>query len=271
MITLSKPNPIVLVALPVYNERAHVAEVLQEVQKHNPHVLVVDDGSSDGTDEELDGFPNVDVVRHEVNAGYGAALRSAFLYAIAEQYDVLVTIDCDGQHQPELIPALAERVAGETDIVSGSRYLLPILDEQQAPADRRRINGIITAELNERLGLSITDAFCGFKAYRVSALKSLSITETGYAMPLQLWVQAVAAGLTIEEFPVPLIYLDEERSFGGSLDDAERRLSYYRTVLNREIGGGLLCSAEDPCEKRAKPFECEELACLSLPGDCKLS
>jgi dolichol-phosphate mannosyltransferase len=94
----------------------------------------------------------------------------------------------------------------------------------------------ITAELNERLGLNLTDAFCGFKAYRCQALAALEITETGYAMPLEVWVQAARAGLSILELPVPLIYLDEERSFGGALDDAARRLQYYHEVLNRALG-----------------------------------
>jgi dolichol-phosphate mannosyltransferase len=93
----------------------------------------------------------------------------------------------------------------------------------------------ITAVLNERLGTSLTDAFCGFKAYRVEPLPKLNITEFGYAMPLQLWVQAVAAGFSIVEFPVPLVYLEEERSFGGSLDDGNRRLAYYLQVIDREM------------------------------------
>jgi hypothetical protein len=93
----------------------------------------------------------------------------------------------------------------------------------------------ITQLLNDALGLHLTDAFCGFKAYRVSSLKVFDVTELGYAMPLQHWVQAVAAGLQIVEFPVPLVYLEEERSFGGSLDDAERRMRYYLEVLGREL------------------------------------
>ena len=108
------------------------------------------------------------------------------------------------------------------DIVSGSRYLQQFAGDSRPPADRQRINRQITDELNRRLGLDLTDAFCGFKAYRVSALRTLRLTETGYAMPIELWVQAVAAGLTIIELPVPLIYLDESRSFGGELDDARR-------------------------------------------------
>ena len=81
----------------------------------------------------------------------------------------------------------------------------------------------------------MTDAFCGFKAYRVEALARIKLSETGYAMPLELWVQAASHKLTIIELPVPLVYLDEQRSFGGSLDDAETRLAYYHEVLDRGL------------------------------------
>jgi dolichol-phosphate mannosyltransferase len=117
--------------------------------------------------------------------------------------------------------------------VSGSRYLRRFPGDSEPPAARRRINAEITAEINRRFGLSLTDAFCGFKAYTRRALERLRVTETGYAMPLEVWVQAAAAGLVIEEVPVPLLYLDLARSFGGALDDAATRLAYYRGVLDR--------------------------------------
>ena len=117
------------------------------------------------------------------------------------------------------------------DIVSGSRYLRRFPGDSDPPEDRRRINRLITEELNRRLGFNLTDAFCGFKAYRVAALAQIELTEPGYAMPLELWAQAARLGLRIVELPVPLIYLDEKRSFGGSLDDAETRLAVYRHVL----------------------------------------
>jgi hypothetical protein len=89
--------------------------------------------------------------------------------------------------------------------------------------------------LNRRLSLELTDAFCGFKAYRVDKLSQIQITEPGYAMPLELWVEAATTGLRIRELAVPLIYLEEKRSFGGKLDHAETRLQLYRKVINRSM------------------------------------
>ena len=152
---------------------------------------------------------------------------------------MVITIDCDGQHEPSLIPALADEVFPENDepfdIVSGSRYLKTFDEDSVPPADRRRVNMMVTEFLNAELELDLTDSFCGFKAYRTLPLERLTITELGYAMPLQMWVQVAKLGFRICEFPVPLVYLDEERSFGGSLDDSKQRLAYYRDVLNREL------------------------------------
>lgn len=221
-----------LTALPVFNEAAHVDRVLDEVLRFAPEVLVVDDGSTDGTSDVLARRHDVQVIRHPENRGYGAALATAFAATLAGPWDGLVTIDCDGQHQPRLIPDFIA-AADTADIVSGSRYLRRFPGDSEPPAARRRINAEITAEINARLGLAITDAFCGFKAYTRRALDHLRVREFGYAMPLEVWVQAAAAGLRIVELPVPLIYLDLARSFGGALDDAATRLAYYRSVLDR--------------------------------------
>lgn len=224
-----------LTALPVYNEASNVHGVLDQVVKYSTDILVVDDGSSDGTAQELASRDDIRVVTHQQNQGYGAALRTAFDYAIRHHYESVVTIDCDGQHEPLRIPRFVAALGQGVDIVSGSRYLKQYPGDSEPPAQRLWINQRITAELNHRLDLSLTDAFCGFKAYRVSALASLQLRETGYASPLELWVQAVHLGLKIIELPVPLIYLDENRSFGGSLDDGETRLQYYHQVLDRSL------------------------------------
>lgn len=85
------------------------------------------------------------------------------------------------------------------------------------------------------MGIELTDAFCGFKAYRVESLKKLELTETGYAMPLELWVQAACQKLKVVEVAVPRIYLDENRSFGEVLDNADTRLKYYHDVINAAL------------------------------------
>jgi dolichol-phosphate mannosyltransferase len=221
----------VLTAIPVYNEERHVEGVLAEVRRYCPNILVVNDGSTDRTAELLSRQRDVQIVTHSLNRGYGAAIRTAFEYALKSECEVLVTMDCDGQHQPARIPVLLEAIHN-VDIVSGSRYLRDFRQDTLAPQDRRRINQQITLELNERFGLKLTDSFCGFKAYRREALSQLHITETGWGMPLQLWVQAARLGLRIKEVGIPRIYLDPNRAFGGVMDDPEQRLAHYRAVID---------------------------------------
>ena len=223
-----------LAALPVYNEVQYVDAILDKVVRFADHVLVVDDGSTDGTAERLAARDDIRVIRHRPNQGYGAALRTAFEYTLRHGFDGVVTLDCDGQQQPKRIPAFID-MARSADIVSGSRYLHHFDGDNAPPEERLLINRRITADLNRRLGLELTDSFCGFKAYRAEALRQFEITDAGYAMPLQLWVQAAEAGLRIVEMAVPLIYLDLERSFGGALDHAETRLKHYNQVIDAEI------------------------------------
>lgn len=225
-----------LIALPVYNEHKTVNEVLDQVVRAGTDVLVVDDGSTDGTRELLARRRDVNVLLHPANRGYGAALSSAFGYALEHGYDGLVTMDCDGQHQPHLIGRFLEtlRTTGH-DVISGSRYLEAFDGNSIPPIERRRINHQITELLNARFGLGLTDAFCGFKAYRVEALRDLQLTETGYAMPLQLWVQAACLDWRISELAVPLVYLDATRTFGAGLDNGDQRLKYYLEVIERSL------------------------------------
>lgn len=244
-----------IAALPVYNEANYVDEVLTEVTQYADNVLVVNDGSSDATAERLQRWEStIHVVHHRQNRGYGAALKTAFQFAIDNDYEFLITLDCDGQHQPKRLPRFVS-ACQNADIVSGSRYLEKFEGDSEPPTQRLFINQQITRQLNELLCLNLTDAFCGFKAYRVESLKLLDIEDNGYAMPLELWVQAAMLGLRVIEIPVPLIYLDLARSFGGALDEADKRLQYYNDIIDRSV-----------MAMKSRGFKLpEESACRGLP------
>jgi dolichol-phosphate mannosyltransferase len=241
-------GPRVLLAIPVYNEAASIDRVLEAVLPYERNVLVIDDGSTDGTAARLAAHP-VEVIRHRANRGYGRSMQDIFHAADADGYGWVITMDCDGQHSPASIPDFLQAIRADAcDVVSGSRYLRPMPGDDDAPGRRREVNMTLTAEVNRRLGAvpsasgsrpafgpGLTDAFCGFKAYRVAALRALALDVDGYDFPLQFWVQAAAHGLRVDEIPVPRIYLDPNRSFGTGLDDADRRLALYRTTLEREL------------------------------------
>lgn len=232
----------VLIAVPVFNEAGSIPELWPRIAGLGMDVLCVDDASTDATPALL-AERRVRTLRHPTNRGYGAALISAFQVAVHEHYDWVVTMDCDRQHDPAWTAGFLDAAASARwDLVSGSRYLHAPPADVVVPGDRRFINATLTAEINRRLGsrlgVTLTDSFCGFKAHRVAPLAGLGLTEPGYAFPMQLWARAAAAGLRITERAVELIYVDPTRTFGGvanPLNDSATRLAHYRAVLDREI------------------------------------
>jgi len=210
--------------------------VLDAVRSHFAgEIIVIDDGSDDGTPRVLAERDDVAVVRLDHNCGYGCALRIGFDVARELCFDRLVTMDCDGQHEPGHIPQFLAALEEGWDIVSGSRYLPASGAIGSPPADRQEINKLITNMVNQATGWSLTDSFCGFKAYRISALARIPLTEPGYAMPLELWAKAWGAGFAVRELAVERIYCDRDRSFGAQLDDPELRIAYYREVWERAL------------------------------------
>ena len=235
-----------LVAIPVYNEENYVEKVLDEVRKYSSNIVVVNDGSTDRTGKLLARQRGLTVLTHQKNRGYGAALITVFSYALNTDSDIIITMDCDGQHEPARIPVLYEAIH-DANIVSGSRYLRDFHQDSLAtPADRLEINRSITGELNARLGLNLTDAFCGFKAYRRSALLQLHPTVASWGMPLQVWVQAACHGLRVKEVAVPAHLPRSEASFWRRAGRSRRASGLLSPGHRRGPGRGmlLLCLAQ---------------------------
>jgi glycosyltransferase involved in cell wall biosynthesis len=224
------------VLLPVYNEGSTVGGVLDAVRSFfGGDVIVVDDGSTDETTRVLAEREDVSVVHLDRNCGYGCALRVGYRVACDLGVTQLITMDCDGQHEPAHIPQFLSALEQGGDIISGSRYLPASSSVGVAPPQRQAINQRITAMVNAQTGWGLTDSFCGFKAYRMDALSNMVLTEPGYAMPLELWAKAWRAELDVREIPVERIYCDHDRSFGATLDDPEARYAYYLNVWNRAL------------------------------------
>jgi len=221
-----------VVAIPVHNEEEYIESVLDCAGRFSEDIVVIDDGSTDGSAEKAR-RAGAEVVSHRTNHGYGRALRTAFSYAAENDYDVVITMDADKQHPPRFIPLFLYHLE-DYDIVSGSRYVSPQWEDTPTIPQRARINSTVTGIINDVTGYQLTDSFCGYKAYRVQSLEMLDLQEDGYAMPLELWLQAARQGLTVKEIPVSLVYLDPSRSFGHTLDDPDKRLAYYRSVIERE-------------------------------------
>ena len=225
------------VLVPVFNEVGFVEPVLESLREHwFGEVIVVDDGSTDGSREILASRDDILVVTHGDNLGYGQSLIDGFAFARFAGIERIVTMDADGQHVPSDVPSFFAALDG-VDFVSGSRYRPESHVTSSAPPDRRRINHEVTEEIDRVTGYGITDAFCGLKAYDMRLFDSITLTEPGYAVCVEFWAKAWRAGLTMVELPVERIYVDLHRSFGPELDDPDSRLHYYLDAWNRALAG----------------------------------
>lgn len=224
------------VLIPVYNEAGTIRSVLDSVREHYAgEILIVNDGSTDETNLVLAARHDVMVIANPHNMGYGRALAEGFAVARTHGFERVVTMDCDGQHEPKHIPQFLDELGHGIDIISGSRYLPTSQAIGVAPPTRQEVNQRVTEEINRVTGWHLTDAFCGFKAYRLAALEGIEIREPGYAMPLELWAKAFRRGLSVTEIPVERIYCSHDRTFGEHLDDPETRYAYYMRVWNETL------------------------------------
>ncbi|MGD0204745.1 MAG: glycosyltransferase family 2 protein [Candidatus Bathyarchaeia archaeon] len=181
---LDRWDLLVVAGIPAYNEEKTIARVVLGAQKHAHVVIVCDDGSTDLTGEIAERLGAV-VVRHERNAGYGAAMQSLFKRARVLKADVFVTLDADGQHDPAEIPRLVKPIEdGVADVVLGSRFM----DKNgtaEMPAYRQLGVNVITKSSNGSAKNGVSDAQSGFRAYSKLAMEQLGdISENGMSAQL---------------------------------------------------------------------------------------
>lgn len=203
--TLAKNKPFVVVGIPAFNEEQSIARVILESQKFADAVVVCDDGSSDMTAEIAEKL-GAEVIRHECNMGYGAALQSLFKRAMNLNADVLVTLDADGQHDPSEVPAVVQPIAdGEGDMVIGSRFV-DVKGASEMPAYRQLGAKLIAKLVNGHSKKQVSDAQSGFRAYNRKALECLSLVEVGMGASVEILFGANTHNLKICEVPTSCKY-----------------------------------------------------------------
>jgi glycosyltransferase involved in cell wall biosynthesis len=198
--TLSKLIPFIVVGIPAFNEEHTIARVVLEAQKFAGKVVVCDDGSTDYTAKIAESL-GADVVRHEKNGGYGASIKSLFLRAHELNADVFVTLDADGQHEPNEIPFVIKPIVeGEADVVIGSRFV----DKNgtaEMPLYRQLGAKLITKIVNGSARNGVTDSQSGFRAYSHIALDRLNFFEDGMGASVEILLKASKQDLRIVEVP----------------------------------------------------------------------
>ena len=216
---MSDAGGAVLVAIPTYNEAQSVSKIIDRVRAAVPdaHVVVVDDGSPDGTGEIADKMAAVDdhvhVLHRTAKRGLGAAYVAGFRWALERGYGTIVEMDADGSHQPEELPRLLAAL-DHADLVLGSRYI-PGGRVENWPRRREVLSRGGNAYTRLLLGVALKDATGGYRAIRADALRSLDLDDVasqGYCFQVDLAWRSVRAGLRVVEVPITFVEREEGRS-----------------------------------------------------------
>jgi glycosyltransferase involved in cell wall biosynthesis len=197
------PFPAIAALIPAYNEEAVIRSVVAATLDQVTDVIVVDDGSTDGT-ADLAAAAGAEVLRLPRNRGKAGAVMAGFAAALARGYTIVVMLDADGQHLPSDLPrVLAPVLSGEADLVVGSRFL-----EVRSEIPRYRVLGQKTLNLFTALGagVSLTDTQSGFRALGPAALARLDFVSDGYSLESDMIAHFASCGLRITEVPISCRY-----------------------------------------------------------------
>ncbi|WP_182113264.1 MULTISPECIES: polyprenol monophosphomannose synthase [unclassified Actinotalea] len=210
-----------LVVVPTYNEVRSLEDVVGRVRREEPaaHVLVVDDGSPDGTGAVADALAerddHVHVLHRTQKAGLGAAYLAGFAWAAARDHDAVVEMDADGSHLPEQLPALLDALADPSvDVVLGSRWV-PGGRIVHWPWHRVLLSRVGSGYARTVLGLRVRDVTSGYRVYRAHVLAALvqeEVASQGYCFQIDLLRRAVAGGHRVVEVPITFVEREQGES-----------------------------------------------------------
>jgi len=190
------------VIIPAYNEEKHVGKVIEEVKKYARNIVLVDDGSKDKT-SEIGRNKKVIVLRHVVNLGKGAALKTGCDFALLKGAKQIIAIDADGQHEPKEIPNFLKSLGG-VDIVFGYRKF-----SQQMPFVLKLGNKSINTATKMLYGINLKDTQSGYRAFTADAYRKIRWKATDYSMESEMIANTGKNKLKYAEIPIQTIYSDK--------------------------------------------------------------
>lgn len=193
--------------IPAYNTEKTIGNIIKRTKKYVDRVIVVDDGSSDNTYQEAKKAGVDYILRHSINRGLGAAIKTGVVVALKNDAEIVITLDSDLQHDPEnilrFIECLKEK---DTDIVIGSRFLG---DNKKMPVIKKIGNSGLNFLGRLLFGIKSTDTQSGFRAFNRKALEEINFELDGYAISTEILKEAKEYNLKVEEIPIDAIYPEE--------------------------------------------------------------
>ncbi len=236
---MSQPHNSVLIIIPTFNEAQSLPVTVAGIVEHAPevHILVVDDGSPDGTGQIADGLaannPQIHVMHRTEKAGLGAAYIAGFKWALDRDYAVICEMDADGSHRPQDLPSLLGKLADNLDtaLVIGSRWV-PGGDVENWPKHREILSKGGNTYVRLALGLPLKDATAGFRAYRREALAAMDldgVQSHGYCFQVDMSRRVLDGGGVVRE--VPIIFVErvagESKMSGNIVREALWRVTVW--------------------------------------------
>jgi glycosyltransferase involved in cell wall biosynthesis len=191
-----------LACIPAYNEEKYIQDVIKKSLPHVDSVVVCDDGSTDNTAKLAKDAGAI--VISQKNQGYGAAISTLFDYARVQNAQIMITLDGDGQHNPDQIPLLFDAITTHNvDVTIGSRFLD---DTTKASGYRKTGIKIITSASNYGTNFKVSDSQSGFRAYSKNAIDAIHPTEQGMSVSTEILLKISNKGLSVAEVPITISY-----------------------------------------------------------------
>ncbi len=218
--------PRACVVVPAFTEERRIGQVVEQIRRHVPLVIVVDDGSADGTATEAEDAGAI-VLKHERNEGKGVALQTGFRRAMQEECEVVITMDADGQHNPEDIPKFLEAYQRTgIPVLLGNR----MTHLEEMPRIRRWTNRVMSLIISRVMRQYVPDTQCGFRLFRRDVIPFLNVESHRFAAESEMLLHLADRGFRIDSVRVTVIYRDEQSKI-HPVSDAVRffhMLYHYR-------------------------------------------
>ena len=219
----------IAVIMPAYNEEKYLPDLINEVKKYVEDIIVVDDGSYDNT-FSIAKSCGVEVLRHEVNRGKGAACRTGLDFALSKNYDYVILMDADGQHSPDDLPKFLKEIEKrEYDLIIGKRNL----NTNEMPFIRymtNRLTSLVTSLLSHQ---KVEDSQSGYRAVKMSSYKKIELKANKYDIESEMIIKMGRLGLKIKEIPVKTIYAGQKSYINPVIDT----LRFLRLAVRSLLSG----------------------------------
>jgi glycosyltransferase involved in cell wall biosynthesis len=203
-----------VVLMPVYNSAKHLRQLIDKIKPLGLDIVVVDDGSSDDS-AQIAAQLDLTVLKHEINKGKGAALRTGIDYLKNKEYQLIIMMDSDGQHEPEDINKFIERYkTSQVAVIVGNR----MADTKRMPLLRKATNKFMSVIISNICHQTIPDSQCGFRLVEKKAIDTIQLESSNYEIESEMLIKAARQGCKIDSIPISTVYREEKSYINPFVD-----------------------------------------------------